>query len=306
MMDLSIIIVSWNTREILAECLNSIYNNPPNCRFEIRVVDNASIDGTNEMLYKRFPQVCLVESPENLVFARANNLAISLAKDARYVLLLNPDTIVYPGALQKMVSYMDENPEVGAAGPRLLNPDGSLQTSCYAAPTLTREFTRMFHLDKIFPEACYHMDKWDLKKPRDVDIIQGACLMLRKMALDRVGLLDESFFIYSEDFDLCHRLQKDGWSQVWLPEAEVIHYGAQSTNQVSAEMFLQLYQAKMKFMRKHYGGKAVPIYKLILLISALPRLLLVPLAWMIRSPRRQQHKTLAKKYSRLVSSLPGM
>lgn len=305
-MDLSIIIVSWNTREILADCLASIYNNPPACRFEVRVVDNASSDGTIPMLYQRFPQVSLVESVENLGFARANNLAISLAKGARYVLLLNPDTIVYPGALQKMVSYMDEHPEVGAVGPRLLNPDGSLQTSCYVAPTLSREFTRMFHLEKIFPEACYQMDKWELEKPRDVDIIQGACLVLRKTALDRVGLLDESFFIYSEDFDLCYRLQKNGWRQVWLPDAEVIHYGAQSTSQVSAEMFLHLYQAKMKFMRKHYGGKAVPAYKFILFISAMPRLLLIPLAWLVRSPRRQQHQTLAKKYSRLVSSLPGM
>jgi GT2 family glycosyltransferase len=305
-MDLSIIIVSWNTREILTECLTSIYNNPPDCRYEVRVVDNASTDGTIQMLYQRFPQVRLVESLENLGFARANNLAISLAKNAKYVLLLNPDTVVYPGSLQKLVSYMDENPDVGAAGPKLLNPDSSLQTSCYSAPTLSREFARMFHLGWLFPETCYHMEKWDLTKRRDVDIIQGACLILRRAALQRVGLLDETFFIYSEDFDLCYRLQKAGWRLVWLPESEVTHYGAQSTSQVSAEMFLHLYRAKMKFMRKHYGAKSVPLYKLILFVAALPRLSLIPLTWVLKSPRRQLHRNLAKKYSRLVSSLPGM
>jgi GT2 family glycosyltransferase len=302
-MDLSIIVVSWNTKEILADCLDSIYNCPPECRFEVRVVDNASTDGTIQMLFNRFPQVNVVESFENLGFARANNLAISLARNARYILLLNPDTVVIPGALQEMVNYMDENPNVGAVGPRLLNPDGSLQTSCYAAPTLAREFTRMFHLSRFINDGCYQMEEWDSNKARDVDIIQGACLMLRRTALDQVGVLDESFFIYSEDFDLCYRLQKNDWGLVWLPGAEVIHYGAQSTNQVSVEMFMHLYQAKLMFMRKHYGRRAVPVYKLILFFSALPRVMLIPWAWMLR---RQQQKNLAKKYSRLVSSLPGM
>jgi GT2 family glycosyltransferase len=305
-MDLSIIIVSWNTQEILADCLASIYANPPGGVFEVLVVDNASSDGTTEMVHQSFPQVRLVESSENLGFARANNLAISLAKNPRYILLLNPDTIVYPESLHKLISFMDENPKVGAAGPRMLNPDGSLQTSCYTAPTLARECARMFHLGWILPNTCYHMEKWDLGKRRDVDIIQGACLILRNTALEQVGLLDDNFFIYSEDFDLCFRIQKAGWRLVWLPEAEVMHYGAQSTGQVSAEMFLHLYRAKMKFMRKHYGVKSVFIYKLILLIAALPRLLTAPLAWMFWSKRWQQHQNLAKKYSQLVSSLPGM
>jgi GT2 family glycosyltransferase len=304
-MDLSIVIVSWNTCDLLADCLTSIYIQPPKCEFEVWVVDNASTDGTPQMLREDFPQVCLVENQQNIGFARANNHAIDYS-NSRYVLLLNPDTVVKPGALQKLVQYMDENPKTGAAGPRLLNPDETLQTSCYAAPTLRREFIRMFKFDRIWSDCCYRMECWDLDQPREVDIIQGACLMLRREALDRVGLLDETFFIYSEDFDLCYRLLKDGWDRVWLPDAEVIHYGGQSTGQVSAEMFLHLYQAKLMFMRKHYGWAAAPLYKLILLFSALPRLMLIPLAWVENSPRSQHHHSLGKKYRRLLSAISQM
>ncbi len=304
-MDLSIIIVNWNIRDLLAQCLASVYAHPPDGEFEIFVVDNASTDGSAQMVRKRFPQVRLIENTKNVGFARANNQAIQQSAGC-YVLLLNPDTEVHPGALEKLVRFMEAYPQAGAAGARLLNPDGTLQPSCHPAPTLSRELWRLFHLDALWTYACYPMAGWDLDTPREVDMIQGACLLLRREALDQVGLLDEDYFIYSEEVDLCHRLRQRGWKVYWVPQAQVIHYGGQSTQQVAADMFLRLYQGKVLYFRKHHGRLAVQAYKLILLIAALARLSLSPLAWLERPPLRQQHLARADHYRRLVMALPEM
>jgi GT2 family glycosyltransferase len=304
-MHLSIAIVNWNTRELLSNCLESIFSYPPDCPFNVVVVDNASSDGSDEMVREHFPQVCLITNKENAGFAKANNQAISTT-DSKYILLLNPDTVVLPDALQMLVEFMESNPGAGAAGSRVLNPDGSLQTSCYVAPTLSHEFFRLFHLSRLYPDSAYQMKNWNTNTSRPVDIIQGDCLMLRKSALDQVGLLDESFFIYSEDVDLCYRLQRANWGLYWVPKAQVIHYGAQSTHQVAAEMFLQLYQSKLMCMRKHHGQVAGTTYKFLLLFAAIPRLMLIPLSIFIPSPYRSHHRNLGKNYRRLVSSLPGM
>lgn len=304
-MDLSIIIVSWNTRDLLEQCLASVFASPPACAFEVWVVDNASTDGSNEMVRRRFPQVRLVENTDNLGFAGGNNQAIR-ASAGRYVLLLNPDTEVKPGALETLVRFMEEHPQAGAAGSRLLNPDHTLQPSCYPLPTLSRELWRLFHLDAVRPYGTYRMTDWSLDSPRAVDVIQGACLILRRTALDQVGLLDEDYFIYSEEVDLCFRLQKAGWQLHYVPRAKVVHYGGQSTQQVAAEMFLRLYQGKLIFFRKHRGWLAGQAYKLVLLAAAVARLLLSPLAWFESPSHRQQHLTLANNYWRLMMALPRM
>jgi GT2 family glycosyltransferase len=150
------------------------------------------------------------------------------------------------------------------------------------------------------------MAAWSFDQPREVDVLLGACLLLRRAALEQVGLLDENYFIYSEEVDLCYRLQKAGWHLYWVPRAQVVHYGGQSTQQVAAEMFMCLYQGKLLFIRKHYGALAGQIYKLILLVTALARLLVSPLAWLERSPQRQRHLTLANRYWVLIRALPGM
>lgn len=305
---LSIIIVNWNTRELLAQCLESVSSEIHRLgplSVETMVVDNASADGSPQMVHERFPWVQLTENQKNVGFARANNQAI-LQSTGRYVLLLNPDTEVKPGAFETLIQFMEAHPEDGAAGARLLNPDHTLQASCYPAPTLSREFWRMFHLDTLAPYGIYRMDEWDLNKHREVDVIQGACLILRHEALRQVGLLDGEYFIYSEEVDLCHRLQKAGWRLHWVPQAQVVHYGGQSTQQVAAEMFLRLYQGKVIYFRKHYGWLTSRSYKLILAAATLTRLMLTPLAWLERPSKREQHLTLANHYRRLLFSLPGM
>jgi len=303
--DLSIVIISWNTADLLAQCLASIYTCPPDNDFEVLVVDNASTDDTVQIVRQQYPQVKLLENKKNVGFATANNQAVRHST-GRYVLLLNPDTKVKPGALKKLVEFIDTTPQAGAVGARILNPDESLQTSCYPAPTLAREFWRLFHLDALWPYGSYHMSGWQIDRPREVDVLLGACLLLRKSALDQVGLLDENYFIYSEEVDLCYRLRKAGWPLYWVPQAQVIHYGGQSTQQVAAEMFMRLYQSKLIFIRKHHGGLAGQLYKLILLVTALVRLLVSPLAWLERAPKRQLHLTLASRYWQLMRSLPNL
>ncbi len=330
--DLSIIIVNWNTRDLLARCLSSVVSGQSsaadNCQLttETFVVDNASADGSAAMVRERFPWVRLIENTENGGFARANNQAIRQST-GRYVLLLNPDTVVHPGALTALVTFMDAYPRAGACGPRLLNGDGALQVSCHPFPTLGREFGRLFHLDALWPRARYDMARWDPATPRAVDVVQGACMMVRREALEQVGLLDEGYFIYTEEVDLCYRLHHadrpadhwplmdtetnlsnscHSWQIYWIPRAAVVHYGGQSTGQMPAEMFLRLYGSKVLYFRKHYGRWRARVYKLILLVAALARLALSPLAWLERSLRRQQHMALASHYRRLLMALPQM
>ncbi len=304
-MKLSIIVVSWNTRDILADCLESVYQYPPTDLFELILVDNASTDGSAEMVKSRFPQARLIESKENLGFAQGNNLAVPLCV-GEYVLLLNPDTVVKPNALQDLIDFLDVTPDAGAAGSRLLNPDESLQPSCHPRPQLGRELWRLMHFDSIKPYGRYDMTSWDMSKNREVDVLMGASLMVRKSILDQIGFLDGDYFMYSEEVDLCFRLQKAGWKLYYVPSSKVIHLGGQSSKQVAMDMFLQLYLGKLKYFRKHYGPFAGFIYKVILLIASIVRLVLAPIAWLQSQQKRDLNLQLARRYGRLILSLPGM
>jgi GT2 family glycosyltransferase len=302
---ISIIIVSWNTAWFLENCLASILANPPTSQFENWVVDNASTDDSPRMVREIFPQVHLVENRENVGFARANNQAIQRCT-GKYILLLNPDTLVASGALQALVDFLDEHPEAGAAGARILNPDCSLQISSHPRPTLSRELWRLFHLDSLSPYAEYPVTKWETNQAQEVDVLIGACLLLRKEVLDQVGFLDEEYFMYSEEVDLCYRIQRAGWRLFWVPQAEVVHFGGQSTQQAPTEMFLNLYHGKIKYFRKLNGWSAAQIYKLILMMAALSRLVLSPFVFLEHSSRRQKHLTLVDRYWRLILALPRM
>lgn len=304
-MDLSIIIVSWNTRDLLAHCLSSIFTHPPPGKFEVIVVDNASVDGTAAMVRERFPWVRLMAMERNLGFAAANNRAIETGQ-GRYLLLLNPDTIVQSGALIALVDFMDKTPDAGAAGSLLLNSDGTLQISCYPVPTLGRELWRLFHLDRLSPRAVYPMADWAADVPRAVDTIQGASFMVRRDVLHRTGSLDESFFMYSEEVDWCLRIRSAGWKIYWVPDSRVVHHGGQSSSQVQSKMFLQLYRGKLTFFRKHYGRISGLLYKGELFIAAIARIILTPIACLLAPQKCGEYTTLARQYGRLVISLPKM
>ena len=302
---ISIIIVSWNTSGFLENCLGSIQANPPPSPFEIWVIDNASSDGSPRLVREKFPQVHLFENRENVGFARANNQAIRRCT-SKYILFLNPDTLVTAGALQALIDFLDDCPGAGAAGARILNPNGSLQISSHPRPTLARELWRLLHLDAFRSYSEYPLSKWGANQPQEVDVLIGACLLVRKEVLEQIGLLDEDYFMYSEEVDLCLRIQRAGWRPYWVPQAEVVHFGGQSTQQVATEMFLTLYESKIKYFRKHHGWLAAQIYKLILRVAAFSRLMLAPFAFFERASRRQKHLTLADLYWRLILALPRM
>ena len=238
-MDLSIIIVNWNTKDLLKQCLDSIFKFPTERSFDIWVVDNASSDDSTEMVQELFPKVCLIVNDHNMGFGSANNLALERCQ-GQYILFLNPDTEVLPAALESLSSFLDAHPKTGVAGACLLYPDGSMQTSCYPFPTLFSELWRLLHLDRIHTYGVYDQTHWDQSAPREVDVIQGAAFLVRRAVLDQAGFFDPDFFMYTEEVDLCFRIQNAGWDLYWVPQAEIVHYEGQSTKQMPVDMFLHL------------------------------------------------------------------
>jgi len=254
------------------------------------------------MVKQQFPQVNMIENQKNTGFAQANNQAIHQSH-SEFVLLLNPDTEILPEALSMMIQHMKDSPKIGALGPRILNPDRTLQTSCYPIPTLSREFWRLFHLDAVWTYGVYDMDHWSPDRYRKVDVLLGACLLIRKEVLDEVGMLCEDYFMYTEEVDMCYRIGQKEWEIYWFPKAEIIHYGGQSTQQASRQMFVHLYQSKILFFKKHYGKISAFIYKVIILLTSLTRLALSPIALFTSSPHREKRLELASNYRQLVKVL---
>ena len=302
---LSILIVNWNTRQDLLRCLASVQTNPPTCPFEIVVFDNASADNSAEAVAAQYPQVRLEVSHENLGFARGNNRAASGAQ-GRLWLLLNPDTVVHPGAIDALVLYLTERPAVAAVGPRLINPDGSRQLSIERLPSLFREWWRLFHLDRLYPMSRYPNEVLDSQVPQPVEVLKGACLLLRADAVKPLGLFDDEYFVYSEEVDLCDRLGQAGWELHWLPEAVVTHSGGRSTNQVADRMFLELYRNKIKFFRKRRSRLTGTLYKFVLLQASLARFGLGQAIQVLPLSSKHAWADVARQYRLLLAALPSL
>ncbi|MFZ0429135.1 MAG: glycosyltransferase family 2 protein [Acidobacteriota bacterium] len=307
-MRLSIVIVNWNTGDLVRECVLSVLADLQASGIsdaEVIIVDNASSDDAVSRIERECPGVRVVQNDRNLGFAQATNQGIRLSS-GRFVLLLNPDTVVRAQALGELLGFLESRPEAGAVGPWLLNGDGSLQISAYPEPTLFREAWRLFHLDRLRPFGDYPMQQWDTRTPRQVDVLTGACLLVRREVFERCGLLDEAFFIFSEDQDFCRRLRSSGWKLFWVPSAQVVHYGGQSSRQVKTEMFLRLYREKVSYFRKHHGGVSAVCYKLILVAAALLRQVLAPLSLLGGNHRSREMRELARHYRLLVRALPTL
>lgn len=263
--DLSIIIVSFNTRQLLKECLDSVYASlaESNLASEVIVVDNASQDGSAAMVRESFPQVRLIANEDNRGFAAANNQALRVlgygtgSLPPRYVMLLNPDTAVRGNALTTLVRFMDENPKAGACGARLIHSDGRFQHSAFAFPTLFQVFFDFFPLNHRLTDSRlngrYPRRLYQAGQPFPIDHPLGAALMVRREAISQVGLLDERFFIYCEEIDWCLRIKAAGWSIWCVPEAEIVHHVAQSTAQFRDEMVVALWKSRYQLFAKHYS-----------------------------------------------------
>jgi GT2 family glycosyltransferase len=307
MTDLSVVIVNWNTREFLSRCLRSVYDTTLDLDFEVIVVDNGSTDGSQDMVRRKFPAVSLIVNTENKGFAKANNQAIRRSR-GRYVLLLNSDAFVCENTIEHTVAFMDGHPEAGMAGCKLLYEDGRLQPSCYAFPTLSTEFFIAVGLDRLFPKSRlfgkYGMTYWDFDDIREVDVILGAFMMVRATAIDEVGLMDERYFMYSEEVDWCYRFRDKGWRIYFYPHVEAVHVGGGSTRRVRAEMLVRLYGSRIEFFRKHHGRLSARLLKLVVGFNCLLRI--GPGAWYYLCSGDPQIRRKHRAFLRLLRVLPTL
>ncbi|MDP9338875.1 MAG: glycosyltransferase family 2 protein [Acidobacteriota bacterium] len=256
MKTLSIVIVSWNAKKFVDECLESLRAFSSKADVEIFVVDNASTDGTAELVRDSYSEVTLIRNDHNAGFARANNIAIARSA-GKYVALVNSDVRVLDGCLEKMIEFMDSHPKVGVSGPRMIGPAGVSARSYMSAPTLWRCFCRALALDVIFPNSkvlgSYTMPYFKRDQTAEVDILNGWFWMTRREALDQVGLLDETFFMYGEDIDWCKRFHDAGWGVVYFPEAESIHYGGASSARAPVRFYIEMQRANLQYWKKHFS-----------------------------------------------------
>jgi len=283
MLDLGIVIVSYKTCDLLRACLRSVYASQGPFTFEVCVVDNASLDGSAEMVAAEFPQATLIVNEENVGYPSANNQGLRAfgfqhvqngnpqTEVPRFALLLNSDTEIPPDALAKMLSFMAEHQKAGAAGPKLVRPDGSLDLACRRSfPTPEVSLYRMLGLSRLFPRSRrfgeYNLTYLDPDQPAEVDSVVGAFMLVRREAIQNVGLMDETFFMYGEDLDWAYRIKDAGWEIHYNPAVTVLHVKKASTRQ-NPRAQVEFYRAMDIFYRKHFA-EHTPLWLHGLIVSA--------------------------------------
>jgi GT2 family glycosyltransferase len=266
--DLSVIIVTWNTRELLGACLAALPAAVGELKTETWVVDNASSDGTVAMVRERFPEIQVIANLENRGWAGGNNQALKQSA-GRTLLLLNADTEPRPGSLAALVRFLDEHPDTGACGPMLLFGDGRVQGNGRVFPTFWKEFLDITGLRHLALGAYIRRFGWgreDFTKLAEVDEVTGSCLMTRREVVEQIGLLDEQFFMYYDEVDWCCRMKAVGWRVFYVPEAQVVHYVAASAKQIGFETYRRLFESQRRYFRKHASW---PTYLAVLLVGRL-------------------------------------
>lgn len=267
-MQLSVVIVNYNVEFFLEQCLNSVYAALKHAEGEVYVVDNNSIDGSVEMVKTKFPEVHLIENKENVGFSSANNQALSIAKGT-YHLLLNPDTIVEEDTFKKVIEFMDDHPAAGGLGVKMIDGKGNfLPESKRGLPTPKDAFYKIFGLSRLFPKSRkfgrYHLSFLDKEDTHEIEILSGAFMLMRKEALDKVGLLDENFFMYGEDIDLSYRIVLGGYKNYYFPDTSIIHYKGESTKKSSVNYVFVFYNAMIIFAKKHFSAKNARAYSFLI------------------------------------------
>jgi len=284
--DVSLVIVNWNTRDLLRDCLRSIAQET-SCPHEVIVVDNASSDGSAAMVRQEFPDVTVIANDHNRGFAAANNQGLAVAR-GRSLLLLNPDTIILNGAVDKMLAWLAEHPEVGCAGCQVLEGPGIIQRTCFADPGLVNLLIVEFGLHRLsrhvpFFGSPWYAD-WDRKSEREVDVVSGMFMLVPRAVLDKVGVLDEAFFVYTEEADWCRRIRRAGWRCVFTPVARIIHRdgGSKSTSQIRSRMHVQMQKSNLIYVRKHGGWLALANAKILFAGAATIRCLVFGVLRLLR------------------------
>ena len=290
MIDLSIIAVNWNTKEHLLNCLSSVVDAADGYSQEIIVVDNASSDGSPDAVASQFPEVTLIKNTENLGFAKANNVGIR-ASTGRYLCLVNSDVVVIDNCIDALTKFMDENPSVGIASPRILNPDRTLQVSCRHFPSIWNNLCQAVGLNRLFPKSAFFSDwfmkYWSHDSIRSVDALSGCFWIVRRKALEEVGLLDEDFFIYGEDIDWCKRFHIADWDVIFYPEAQAIHIGGASSGNAPIKFYLEMQKADLRYWRKHHGRVGRAGYLAIILIRQTLRVVFGAIRYITRPSARE-------------------
>ncbi|MFA5164594.1 MAG: glycosyltransferase family 2 protein [Candidatus Omnitrophota bacterium] len=258
-MDLSIAIVNWNTQLLLKQCIESIRKTTKEITYEIIVVDNNSKDGSQEMLSSEYKEVILIKNIENLGFNKANNQAIKVSK-GDYILILNPDTVMLDSAADKMVRYMAENQQAAALGCKILNGDGTLHPYFRNVPSLGKEIMRLILPERLMLDESKTKAN-DYEYTHEIEVLSGCCMMVRKTTFERIGLLDERYFMYGDDIDLCYQIKKNKMKIFYMPDASIIHYMKGSSQQCKAEMSIEAYKGMHKLLKKLYGAFPALVYK---------------------------------------------
>jgi N-acetylglucosaminyl-diphospho-decaprenol L-rhamnosyltransferase len=255
-MNLSVVVVNYRSRDLLLECLRALEADSPGLSVETVVVDNDSRDGTAEAVAARFPAARVLVNPANLGYARAVNQGIAATR-GEFVLVMNPDCVIRPGALATLAGYLREHPRTAVAGPRILNPDGTLEYSARAFPDhFTFLFNRYSLLTRLFPNnrfsRRYLLSDWDHASVREVDWLSGACLMVRRTAIEAVGPMDEAFFMFNEDVDWCRRMKQAGWAVTCVPDATVVHHVGASRERTAARVIWARHLGMIHYFHKHH------------------------------------------------------
>jgi GT2 family glycosyltransferase len=303
MYDVLIVIVNWNTREILRNCLRSVYEQTREINFKVVVVDNASSDGSAEMVKKEFSQANLISNSDNRGFAAANNQGMKVAQ-GRYILLLNPDTIVLDGAIQKSVAYADDHQDIGVLGCQVWLNDKEIQQTCFSFPSVYGLIAQEMGLRHLFPRAgVFGREKmvgWNRDTEREVDVVSGMFVLVRREAIEQVGLMDEAYFVYAEETDWCFRFKRAGWKCAFTPTARIIHLdgGSKSTDQISVRMFVQQQKSLLIFYKKQRGLLSWIVAKIVYIFSMLIRYAIFVILLLFQ----RDNKTLEKAAQSLAAA----
>lgn len=298
-LDISIVIANWNTREFLDWCLASIYESLSGLSFEVIVADNNSSDGSAKMIREKYPRVRLIENKMNYGFARASNQAIRESR-GRYVLILNSDTILFSGTIEKLIEFMDGRKDAGAVSPRILNVDGSIQSLGRDLPNLGTTLLQYF-----LPYKFYRIIQDFLRRKNEevfeVDGLSGSAILIRKKTLLSVGPFDEKLPLYAEDIDLCYRIKKAGWKMYCCANVSINHLGGVSTRQVPIESKVKAYRAYYAYFKKHYGKRIALLVRTMIALSSIMRMIVWLMLYCLKERGRDTAMNKIRSYKILLS-----
>jgi len=298
--ELSIIIINWNVRDFLGDCLDSLDNSISKMSHEIFVVDNNSSDGSVAMLKEQFPTVSLMINKENIGFGKANNQAIRKSS-GEFILLLNPDTIVVNDGINRMLEYLRQNPQIGAIGPKILNSDHSIQKSCFRKyPSLKREFFALMRLDRFLLKPITSVPAHEFNKPGPAEVLSGSAMLVRSTCLKEIGGFDEQFFMYAEDIDLCLQIRKKGWLLSYYPDATIKHFGHKSSKKSEDfSPFAVACGSLYKYFKKNRSFPAAFMYRIMVLFASLLWIVIYTITFQFLKKKPKSQLSLYHDYQKL-------